>query len=66
MSMIESRKKKTLYIGRRRLQRAKPLLGRMEISFGDLDTGVGDRWWLNAIQILGNLAEWHKCGCAAG
>lgn len=66
MSMVESRKKEALYISRRGMQRAKALLGSMEISFGDLDTSIGDRWRPDPIQILGNLAEWDKCGCAAG
>lgn len=64
--MIESSQKETLYIRCRRMQRAQPLLGSMEISFSDLDTSIGDRWRQNPIHILGNLAEWHKCRCAAG
>lgn len=66
MSVIEASKKKTLYISGRRMQRAKPLLGSMEISFGQFDISIGGRWRLDPIQILGNLAQWHKCGRAAG
>lgn len=66
MSMIKASKKKTLDIRRSCVQRTKPLLGSMEISFGHCDTSIGGRWRLNQIQIFGNLAQWHECRGTTG
>lgn len=66
MSVIKAGKQKTLDIRRGCVQRTKPLLGSMEISFGHCNTSIGGRWRLNQIQIFGNLAQWHECGCTAG